>query len=488
MRGFESIFLEFNLPNAATWFYFSLLLAVALFFKFSRLLSVRNGDVLTLFLLVPGLLLLQEAHGYTPTPESAAAQQAVRVVTAGAQVTGVPAGGLADAAQLATTAAPLAAAPSRVLWFGYLWLLCGSAYLFVRCLLDLALVQRPALSPNLNLAGLAWLAGALFICLGAVAARKPAGVEAPLGKRSAAVRETQRGAEDFVKMEIPAGRVDESATSFWVERLLAMLCHLAIVAGLIVVGCRHYQDATAGMAAATFYLLLPFTAYHVEQLHHVWPAALLVWAVAAYRLPVVAGVLLGLAAATVYFPVLLFPVWFGLYWRRGAGRFTAAFLGTAGLCLAVLAAVLWAKGQLAPSVQAALSLSDWQPWVAPGPRVEGFWTGVRWAWAYRLPVAIAYLAFVVTTVFWPGRKNLAHVLALSCAVLLGIQFWYADQGGVYVLWYLPLFLLLVFRPNLADRQPPPITVETDRLARLGRWATRRLHRLLRLPEPAARVH
>src|SRR5438128_6466528 len=57
-----SIFLDFNLPNATTWCYLSLLLAVALFFKFTRLLSVRNWDVLTLFLLVPGLLLLQEAN------------------------------------------------------------------------------------------------------------------------------------------------------------------------------------------------------------------------------------------------------------------------------------------------------------------------------------------------------------------------------------------------------------------------------------------
>ena len=49
-------------PNAATWFYFSLFLAVALFFQFARPLSLRNLDLLTLFLLVPGFLLLQEAH------------------------------------------------------------------------------------------------------------------------------------------------------------------------------------------------------------------------------------------------------------------------------------------------------------------------------------------------------------------------------------------------------------------------------------------
>ena len=62
MLTFGSIFSDFKLPTAATWFYFSMLLALALFFKFSRLLSMRNWDVVTIFLLVPGLLLLQESR------------------------------------------------------------------------------------------------------------------------------------------------------------------------------------------------------------------------------------------------------------------------------------------------------------------------------------------------------------------------------------------------------------------------------------------
>jgi hypothetical protein len=98
-------------------------------------------------------------------------------------------------------------------------------------------------------------------------------------------------------------------------------------------------------------------------------------------------------------------------------------------------------------------------------------------------VFIAYLAFLATTVFWPHPKNLAHVLALSAALLVGIQFWYAEQGGVYVLWYLPLLLLLVFRPNLSDRQPPAINAETDWLCRLGRWLVRKVTRLLIPMEP-----
>ena len=57
-----AIFLDFNLPNATTWFYFSFLQAMALFYKFSRLLSVRNLDVVMVFLLVPGLLVLQASR------------------------------------------------------------------------------------------------------------------------------------------------------------------------------------------------------------------------------------------------------------------------------------------------------------------------------------------------------------------------------------------------------------------------------------------
>src|SRR5437879_1234055 len=130
MSATASIFLDINLPNATTWFYFSGLLAVALFVKFSRLLSIRNWDILTLFLLMPGLLLLIEL-----------------IESGGKKADPVP--------------------------WSFIWLLAASGYFFVRCLIDLVLVRRPVLAPNLNQAGLVWLACALFVSLIAVAARKP---------------------------------------------------------------------------------------------------------------------------------------------------------------------------------------------------------------------------------------------------------------------------------------------------------------------------
>jgi hypothetical protein len=304
----------------------------------------------------------------------------------------------------------------------------------------------------------------------------------------------QKQGEILVKKQAAANEVNGLDASFWVSRSLALLCHLAVVAGLVFVGSRHFQHAHAGMAAATFYLLLPYTAFYlllpytafdVGQWYHAWPMALVVWAVAAYRRPALAGFLVGLAASTMYFPVVLFPVWLSFYWRRGAGRFAGAFGLTAAVCLAAIAAVLWIDDDLARAFQSALALPDWQPWRQPIESTQGFWSGIHWA--YRMPVFLGYLALVATTLFWPSPKNLAHLLALSAAVLLGIQFWYADQGGSYVLWYLPLLLLMMFRPNLSERRPPEINRETDWLYKSGRAVGRLAMRLVSPPEPLARV-
>lgn len=464
MSASASIFFDFNLPNSTTWFYCSFLLAMALFFKFSRFLTMRNWDVVTLFLLVPGMLMIQQAH----LPPAQSEQTTHRIASlvagqAGHFSAALPAG-VSEIALWKHQSAEVDAGQARLLWFGYLWLLCGSACFLVRCLVDLVLESRPAISPNLSFGGLAWLAGTLFVCLIAVAYRP----------------ERKERAEPLTPLEdVKSGKIDgvqqktaelgpQSAAfdllGFWLKRTFALACHLTVVAGLIVMGAWHYRDAAAGMAAATFYLMLPYTGLHVGQAQHVWPMAMIVWAVVLYRSPTVAGILLGLATVPVFFPILIVPVWIGFYWRRGAARFIASFLVSAAIGFGIIGAILWHNGDLAMSVRGALSLSAWQPWKIP--TTEGIWAGVHWA--YRIPIFIGYAAFVITTAFWPCPKNLAHTVALSAAVIIGLQFWYADQGGVYVLWYLPLFLLMVFRPRLSERRPPLIKSEKDWLLRLGR--------------------
>jgi hypothetical protein len=417
-----SIFADFNLPNAPSWFYFSLVLAVALFFKFTRLLSVRNLDVVGVFLLVPGFLLHHEAR--TVAPEAA----------------------------------------RKLLWYGYLALIGGSGILLVRCLIDLALVRRPALNPNLNISGMAWLMLALFACLTVVALRGPGVLDEKVGRESVALDKLQERTTSIAQPL--ADEANRARVRFYVERTLALACHLGVVVGLVLIGGRHFQDVTTGMAMGTFYLLLPYTAFHIGQLHHVWPALWLVWALFCYRKPTLSGVFLGLAAGSVFFPAFTLPAWLSFYRGRGVGRFLVCFALAAGLSLALTGAVLFVDGQLAYNLHLTLTMADWQAWKMP--ETDSIWNGSHWA--FRLPVFVVYLTFVVLTAYWPQPKSLAHLLALNTALLIGIQFWYADRGGVYVLWYLPTLLLMLFRPNLSERTAPAINPETDWLTRRGQAA------------------
>src|SRR5438132_1654829 len=217
-----SVFLDFSLPNATTWFYFSWLLAVALFFKFSRLLSVRNWDVVTVFLLVPGLLVIQGTRARpAPAPVHPAVQIAELVGHGGAMVHGAP----TAAAWFGNPNPPPALASGGRLWWGYLWLMCGSAYLFLRCLLDLTLVQRPALPPNLNFGGLFWLGGALLACLIAVAFRAPERLPPDPALSTPGIQSTTStvGPESASLGQLR----QQFGSELWLSRAFAVLGHLA---------------------------------------------------------------------------------------------------------------------------------------------------------------------------------------------------------------------------------------------------------------------
>ena len=55
----SEILFQYHKVYPTTWVYLSSLLTIGLFFKFSRLLSVRNFDLIGLILFAPGLLLVE---------------------------------------------------------------------------------------------------------------------------------------------------------------------------------------------------------------------------------------------------------------------------------------------------------------------------------------------------------------------------------------------------------------------------------------------
>ena len=204
---------------------------------------------------------------------------------------------------------------------------------------------------------------------------------------------------------------------------------------------------------AVCYLILPYTRIALVDSGQLVPAALVVLAVLEYRQPATAGCLLGLASAWMPAAIGLIPLWLGFYWHRGAKYFLVsalAILATGRLmAVGIPAFGSWARGLGARTLGEAGLLPS-----SEDPVYDSFWTGVDPA--YRLPVLVLYLAFVVTASLWPSGKNLGQLIAMSAALLLGSQFWYLNDGGAMIVLYLPMILLLIFRPNLSTKYPVAI--------------------------------
>lgn len=394
------------------WLFVSVLACLTLFFKFTRFWSVRNLDLLLLFVLVPGMLLILGR-------------------------------------------------PLNVPWSAYIWLFVGSALWLLRCLLDLGLTRRPLLEPNLNASGLLCLSvGLLGLLLAETVslpveegaarnAAEPSGREdhpsvAP-GADNAAVRTLIKNAPlpPSLKRELP---------QVIAQRVLAILAHLALVLGLLGIGWRLFERPLTGMAMAACYLLLPYTRMALVDSGQLISAALIVLAVFWYTRPAVAGVLIGLAAGWIPACLGLIALWCGFYRRRGAWRFTLAALavviGCAILGHWVPALAEWSRALGARTIGEVGLLPHFEPGSS-----GSFWVSIDSS--YRLPVQIAYVLFVLVTMLWPVEKNLAELIALSGALLVASQFWYLDKGGALVMLYLPLAIAMMFRPTLAVRRPAP---------------------------------
>ncbi len=442
----SEILFQYYPVRLTTWFYLASLLSIALFFKFNRVWSVRNLDLLGLILLAPGLVALEYVG------ETEAAKIAARTL-------------------------------------GFAWIFAVSGAFLLRMLFDSVMVRRPMLEPNLTTGGLVFLGTSLLIFLLAnVINSKPhkldvdsaaaaARLRDPTAQREPTVQDAgspvdpaaKRDADQlarfgpgypllFLLPQISTQRFfangnaphpDEAAQRAIYEttaRVMAILSQLAIVGGMVVIGWKHFESIKLGIAAAVLYLLLPYTAWMNSSVDHVLPGALVLWAIAAYRRPFLAGALLGLAIGTIYYPVFLLPLWCSFYWERGVRRFA----GGVGTALLTLVAALWLTS---PDTAAFLvQLRQMFGWIYPTDvQLEGFWALPSNDDVFRLPVLAAFIAMMATLAIWPSPKNLGTLMSCTAAVLLGTQFWKAHNGGLFMAWWLPVLLLVVFRPNLENR-------------------------------------
>ena len=369
----DQILYQYKL-NLTTWMYLSSLLTIAIYFKFGRLWSLRNLDLIGLIALAPGLLLV--------SLEGQARQ------------------------------------------IGYIWLFATGAFFLVRLLMDPMLVRRPLLEPNLTAGGLTFIAVSLLVFLLVnVLTKDPqqSDLEGPRRLRALLAGQASPNDDSLRKLGpgylplhllpsipiralMPADpRLSEESGRYKADlataRTMAILSHLAVVLGMILIGVRHFDNIRTGIAAATLYLLLPYTAEMVGRIDHVLPAALLVWAVVAYRRPLVAGMLLGLCTGVIYYPAFLLPLWCGFYWQRGLLRFLLGFFAMVAVLVASLAF-------LSPDMHFFLlqvkMMLGWTSFSLDSS-AKGFWAMSDSIGPYRIPVLVAFL--VMSAALRSGRRK-----------------------------------------------------------------------------------
>jgi len=506
---------QYHAVSPTTWAYLSTLLMIGLFFKFSRLWSVRNLDLLLLSLLAPGLLLVHVGQ-VKQNPVSAAYSTVAGVVSEqdvkstnppedGDAPSGVPdASDVSDAsastddptdASKAAIARRLEALRSRggqLERAGHIWLFVTGLFWLARMLTDTRLTRRPLLSPNLSVGGMAFIGVALFIFLSGNVIYRAAIVDAQNAATTKSTKATQTTAEEsgdaedtealaaalaakavpaipfdpmnarmeqFLTFQQPArgpGYSALDALPAGATKTIAICSHLAIVLGLILISYRHFGNFTNGIGAATLYLMIPYTSQLTGRIEHCLPAAFLIWAIFYYRRPLVSGLLIGAAVGCIYYPLFLLPLWISFYWKRGGVRFV---IGVVFMLVALAVALPFAPG----SGGFAADLKRMFGVLFPAMEgLEGLWNTQIGGWdpTYRLPVLVGCAVFACSLMLWPAQKNLGTLISCSAAVMLCSQFWHGYGGGLFIAWYLPLTVLMIFRPNLEDRVAQMMLSET----------------------------
>lgn len=247
-------------------------------------------------------------------------------------------------------------------------------------------------------------------------------------------------------------RIGDSALFRWQplsqEGLLLVLCVIFLQIGVLttiaLIGRVHFGSLQTGFAVALLYLLLPYINQFSARLDHIVPTLLILLAILFYRRPFLSGMVLGVAGSLVFYPFFLIPLWFAYYLHKGAGRFIIGFTG-ATLTMAVI--LLFIKGQDYSYGEALASMFGRHSLFLA--QADGIWEYLPRF--YRIPLISLFGVFCAGFALAIPQKNLATLLSCSAALMIGVQFWMGRQGGLFMAWYLPLVILTVFRPNLADR-------------------------------------
>lgn len=220
---------------------------------------------------------------------------------------------------------------------------------------------------------------------------------------------------------------------------------------------------------ACLYLLLPCTGVFVHQLSHVLPAACLIWAFVAYRHPLLSGILLGLACGTLFFSVFLLPLWAVFYGRRGGIRFVSSVVAVAAV---LVSSLLLISRDASSFMDKLITTANWTVFrllEADSAASESEISQV----IIRIVMGALFFVMMTALTVLPRPRNLENLLGNSTCLIVAAQLWYPEDIGHYVMWYLPLLLLVIFRPRLDRLIPPdlPIRHRNQQFSEVGQTNT-----------------
>ena len=496
----------------STWAYLSSLLMLALFFKFNRFWSVRNLDLCLIILLAPGLLLIEGGRQWVAQNSSVveSARESASNLAEPIEKAMPPAGLQASVNSESTAGGdnpiPMeegllspkdeeenSATPTTdekiaggkelnldskgIVWqrLGYYWLFSIGGILLIRMLIDPGLTRRPQLEPNLAIGGMVFFGFSLMMFLFANIAISEPTNEDLSGSRNA-VKLLQRKAVDaegeeqlkrrgpgytlfnlfpiipsfesgdaILKTNPDTQKLTDMSRYIIAAKSLAIASQVLIVLGLVLFCYFNYDNFKVGVGISTIYLMLPYTSIYTGHVLHVLPAALILWAILSFRRPWIAGILFGLATSVSYYPIFLLPLWISFFWDRGRWRFIVGALIAILICIGVL--LFTSANLMSFWGQLQVMFGFWSPRM---DGLQGIWA-LGWSNWWRLPLLVAFVLFCVSFAAWPSQKNIGTLVGYSAAVMLAVQYWHGFSGGVYMAWYLPMVLLIFFRPNLDGR-------------------------------------
>lgn len=249
------------------------------------------------------------------------------------------------------------------------------------------------------------------------------------------------------------------------SQLATLAFHLFGVAALIVGVRKIAGDQVAWGLAALYcgsaYVLGvggPREAVNgLTFISHIAAPSLALGAFAMLESPVIAGVLLALSVATVFYPLFYVPAWVGYYWNNRPAMFR--FIGGLALAALVVGGPVMAlsranqgQGRLTTIIRE--TLGHHQSSAGYGETPFGFWGGrggVRAllqdelvkGQAASTPMFMIVACFAAFA-FFPARGATPQQLALlsAASAILAVT-WKILGTGVYVTWYYP-FLLIGF--------------------------------------------